>query len=75
MIKDEMHLAEFFLVGHDRDKFSKREQPEINRNYENAMCDYFSENLRMCFRIYEDSSRPFLNIVRTFCERSNIAED
>ena len=29
----------------------------------------------MCFRLYEDSSRPFLNILRTFCERSKKAED
>ena len=64
-----------FPIFHDRDKFSNREQSETNRNDENAMCDYFSEYLRMFFRLYEDSSRPFLNILRTFCERSNIAED
>ena len=50
-------------------------QSETNRNDGNAMCDYLSEYLRMCFRLYEDSSRPFLNILRTFCERSKLAED
>ena len=29
----------------------------------------------MCFRLHEDSSRPFLNILWTFCEQSKIAED
>ena len=52
----------FFPIAHDGDKVSNREQSEINRNDENSMCDYLSEYLRMCFRLYEDSSRPFLNI-------------
>ena len=56
-------LAEYFV------------RSETNRNNENAMCDYLSEYLRMCFRLYEDISRPFLNILRTFCERSKLAED
>ena len=64
-----------FPIVHDRDKFSNREQSETNRNDENVMCDYLSEYLRKCFRLYEDSSRPFLGILRTFCERSEIAED
>ena len=64
-----------FPIVHDRDKLSNRDQPETNRNDENAACDYFSEYLRMCFRLHEDSSRPFLNVLRTFCERSNEAED
>ena len=42
-------------IGHDRDKFSNRKQSETNRNDENATCDYLSEYLRMCFRLYEDS--------------------
>ena len=29
----------------------------------------------MCFRFYEDTSRPFLDILRILCERSKIAED
>ena len=29
----------------------------------------------MCFQLYQDSSRPFLNILQTLCERSKIAED
>ena len=65
----------FFLVVRDRDKFSNREHSETNRNNENVMCDYLSEYLRMCFRLYKDSSRPFLNILRTLKERSKIAED
>ena len=44
-----------------------------NRNDENAMCDYLSEYLRMCFRLYEDSSRPLLTILRTLNERIKIA--
>ena len=60
-----------------RVKFSDRGQSETNRNDENAMCDYFSEFLRMYFRLglYEGSSRSFLNILRTFCERGKITED
>ena len=50
----------FFLIVHDRDKISNREQSETNRNDENAMCDHLSEYMRLCFRLYEDSSRPFL---------------
>ena len=64
----------FFRIVHERDKFSNREQSETNRNDENATCDYLSEYLRMCFRLYEDSSRPFLNIYG-HCERSKIAVD
>ena len=62
-------------IVHDKDEFNNREQYETYRNEENAMCDYSSEYLQMCFRLCEDSSRPFLNILRTFCERSKIAED
>ena len=62
-------------IVHDSDKYSNREQPETNRNDENAMCDYLSEYLRMCFRLYEYFLRLFLDILRTFCERSKIAED
>ena len=64
-----------FPIVHDRDKFSNREQSETNRNDVNAMCDYLSEYLRMRFRLYEDSSRAFLNILPTLCERSKIAEN
>ena len=49
-------LGTFFQIVHDRDTFSNREQSETNRNDDNSMCDYLSEYLRMCFRIYEDSS-------------------
>ena len=55
-----------FPIVHVSDKFSNREQYETDRNDENAMCDYLSEYLRMCFRLYEDSARPFLNFLRTF---------
>ena len=70
-------LPNIFAIVHDydRDRFSDREQSETNRNDENAMCDFLSEYLRMCFRFYEDTSRPFLNILRTLCKRSKIAED
>ena len=44
----------FCPIVHDRDKFSNREQSEINRNDESAMCDYLSEYQRMCFQLYED---------------------
>ena len=66
-----LHIADFstgptwpniFPIVHDRDRFSNREQSGTNRSDENAMCD---EYLRMCFRINEDSSRPFVNILRT----------
>ena len=57
------------------EKFSNREQSETNRNDENAMCDFLSEYLRMCCRLYEDSLRPFLDIFRTLFERSKIAVD
>ena len=57
----------YFPIVHDRDKFSKHKQSETNRNDENATCDYLSEYLQMCFRLYEDSSRPFLIILRTIC--------
>ena len=56
-----------FPIVHDRDKFSDREQSETNRNDENAMCNLF--------RLYEDSSRPFLNILPIPPERSKIAEN
>ena len=45
----------FFPIAHDRDKFRNLKQSETNRNDENAMCDYLSEYLRMCFRLYGDS--------------------
>ena len=61
-----------FPIVHDRDKISNREQSKTNRNTESANCDYLSEFLRICFRLYKDSSRPFLNILRTLCERSKI---
>ena len=50
-IKSRFHLAEccFFSIVYDQGKFSNREQSETNRNDENAMCEYFSEYLRMCF--------------------------
>ena len=51
------------------------EQSETNRNDDNAICDNLSEYLRKCFRLYEDSSRPFLYILQTLCEQSKIAED
>ena len=44
-----------FQIVHNRDKFNNRKQSETNWNDENAMRDYLSENLRMCFRLYEDS--------------------
>ena len=34
----------FFLIVHDRDKFSNRKQSETNWN-DHAMCDYLSEYL------------------------------
>ena len=75
-LKTQSHLAEYFFpIVHDRDKFSNREQSERNWNDENAMCDYLSKYLRMCFLLYEDLSRPFLNILQTLCKRSKIAED
>ena len=75
-LKPWSHLAEYiFRLFTIRDKFGYRKQSETNRNDENALCDYSSEYLRVCFRLYEDSSRPSLNILQTFCERSNIAED
>ena len=64
-----------FPIVHDKDKFSKREHSESNRNDENSMCDYLSYYSRMCFRLYGDSSRPFLDILLTLCGRSKIAED
>ena len=64
----------YFPIVHDRDKFSNREQSETNWNNENAMCDYLSEYLRMRFRLYDDSLRPFLNILRTLCERNKMVE-
>ena len=48
--------------------FSDREQSKTNRNDENATYDYLSEYLQMCFQIYEDSSRLFLNILQTLCK-------
>ena len=62
-----------FSDFHDRDQISNREQYKTNRNAENAMYDYSSEYLRICFQLYEDSSRPSLNILRTLCERSKKA--
>ena len=76
--KPRSHLAQIFPIVHDRDKFSDREQSETNQNDENAMCYYLSEYLRMCFQLYEDSSRPFLKVsehLRTLCERSKKTED
>ena len=49
-VKRRSHWAGyFFLIIYDRDRFTNREQSETNRNDENAMCDYLSEYLRMCF--------------------------
>ena len=45
----------FFPIVHDRDEFSNRKQSETNLIDEKAMCDYLSEYLRMCFRLYGDS--------------------
>ena len=65
-VKPRSHLAEYFFpIVHDRDKFSNCEQSKSNRNDENAMCDYLSEYVRVCFRLYKDSSPQFLNILRT----------
>ena len=61
-LKHRSHLPEFFPIVHKIDKFSNREQSETDQNDENRMCDYSSEYLRVCFRLYEDSPRPFLNI-------------
>ena len=73
-VKPRSHLAEYFLpIVHDRDKFSNREQSETNRNDENAMCDYLSEYIRMCFRLYEDPPRLSLTILQTLCKQSKIA--
>ena len=70
-LKPRSHFAEYvFAIVHDRDKFINREQSETNQNDEIATYDYLSEYIRMCFRLHKDSSRPFLNILRTFCERS-----
>ena len=63
-----------FPIVLDRDKFNNCEQSETNRNDENAMCDYLSKYLRMCFGFYEDTSRSFRNILRTLWERSKIAQ-
>ena len=60
---------------HDRDICSNREHSETNRNDVNATCDYLFEYLRMYFRLYEDLSRPFRNILQTLCERIRIVED
>ena len=57
----------FFSIVHERVYFNNREQSKTNQNDENAMCDYLSEYLRICFQLYEDSPRPFLNILRTLC--------
>ena len=62
-------------IVRDRDKFNNREQSETNRKDENSMCDYSSEYLRMCFRLDEESSRPYLDILRTLCERSKNADE
>ena len=51
-----------YPIVHDVDKCSNSEQSETNRNDENAMSDNLSEYLRMWFRLYEDLSRPFLDI-------------
>ena len=61
-----------FPIVHDRDKFSNLKPIGMTKK---ATCYYLSEYLRMCFRLYEHSSRPFLNILQTLCERSNIVED
>ena len=63
-----------FPIVHDRDKLSNRKQSETNRNDENPMCNYLFEYLRMCFRLYEDSSRlsvseHFSHILRTKQDR------
>ena len=51
-LKPRSHLVDYqvFPAVHDRDKFSNREQSETKRDDENAVCDYLSEYLRMCFR-------------------------
>ena len=59
-----------FPIVCDGDNFSNREQYETNWNNENAACDYLSKYLRMFFRLYEDSSRPFLKVLQ-----SKVAED
>ena len=81
-LKLRSHFAEYFPIYYDRDKFSNREQYETHRNGENAIlvCDHLSEYLRMCFRLYEDSSRTFhrhfekkaiyLSIQNTKCEKN-----
>ena len=65
----------FFPIVDNRDKFRNREQSETNRNDKSAMCDYLSDYLRMCFRLYENSSRPFLNILQTLCKQNRAAEE
>ena len=73
LLKPWSHLAEYIFRLFTRDKFSNREQSETNWNDENAMYDYLSEYLPKWFRLYEDSSGPFLNTLRTHCERSKIS--
>ena len=60
---------------HDIHESCNREQSETNRNDGNEMCDYLSECLQMCFRLFEYSSGPFLNILRTLCEQIKTNED
>ena len=68
-VKPRSHLAEYFLpIVQDKTKFSERS--ENNRNDKNATCDYLSENLRMCFRLNKDSSRPFINIYGQFADEA-----
>ena len=50
LLKPRSHLTEYYFpIVDGRDEFSNREQSETNRNDENAMCDYLSDYLRMCF--------------------------
>ena len=58
-----------FRIDHEILQFSDREQSETNRNDENAMGDYLSEYLRMCFRLHVDLPWPFLNILWTLCKK------
>ena len=53
----------FFPIVYDIDKFSNRENNlkpiGMMTKHHGALGDYLFEYLRICFRLYEDSSRPF----------------
>ena len=66
MSKPRSTWPNIFPIVNDTDKFSNHEQSETNWNDGNALCDFLSELLRMFYRLFEDSSRPFLNTLRTF---------